>query len=506
MAVLVVAGAAIGECAIVGRPELTRNGAFLFGDQGYSLFVAAQLRGGARLYRDVAYPYGSLGPYLYVALSRVFGNTPLVYLQFLLAASVVNLGLAYALLRRAASPGVALFVALAGILPLLIVPGALLGGYTSAFYIPIERMMLLGAALAWRPPAERSADRAAALGAVLGLGQAMRFGPPLICLAVVMLFDVALVITRRGASKATWLRSTLIMLGVFAVVQALLVATSFATLPRPVAIDVVWPRFMLGAFAPLMSRWSGLPGWRVTVGQYFNPIIAGVLTAAGAVWYARKRDMPDTALVAFMPPVIFVAAAFTLFHTEHHFRQFCWMLPFGCAPVLNRHAWTRAAALVCWAPLCFLTLTSAAPKHASNSVLLTCPNGWQLTVSATEKTTIESIVSALQTVADRAGGGPVLFYPAGPGFYVAYGIPHVSRDTWFFAGSIRPYDIESLVVAYHQLAGLVVCRDDPEHTGPDGPLFRASFPPLLRDGIEARIAEPVWRDSECAVFRLREPE
>jgi hypothetical protein len=506
IALVVIAGAIIGEGAIFARPELTRTAAFLFGDQSYSLFVGSEMMRGARLYRDVAYPYGAGPVYAYVGLARIFGNTPVVYLQFLLCASLINLALAYLLLRRAARVGVALFITLVGVLPVLLVPGALLGGYTSAFYIPIERMMLLAATLTWRPADDRSLARAVALGAIIGLGQTIRFGPGIVFLAVIVAFDVALRIAGRTSSTTALARSTLTMIGTFAAIEVTLLAAAFAILPRPVAIDVAWPRYMLGAFAPLASRVTGLPGWRVTVGQYFNPLAAGVLSGVSVALFVRGRADRSRvpAAAVFLPPLFYLAAALTFFQTEHHFRQFCWALPLGCAPALDERRWTRAVALVCWAPVLALMLTSAAPKRTPDLVDVICPNGWRLRTTRADKERIEGITSALRTIADTGGAGAVIFYPSGSGFYVAFGVPHTSRETWFFSGAIRPYEVTTLAHQYRQAAALVACRDN--RSGPDRPYFRADLPQPVREAIEPRMAERLWRDDDCAVFRLRREE
>src|SRR3954462_15763071 len=166
--VILAVAAAIGEASILRRPDLWRTAGFLFGDPGYSLLVAREVLHGARLYADVAYQYGFVPVYLYAAFAALFGNTPLVFLHFLLACSVANIALFYALVRQAAGVPTACAVTLLAAVPVLLVPGALLGGYVNSPYIPIERGLMIAAALAWQPPARRTLGRAIALGACLG--------------------------------------------------------------------------------------------------------------------------------------------------------------------------------------------------------------------------------------------------------------------------------------------------------------------------------------------------
>lgn len=166
IAVVVAVALLVGESAIFRRSALTRMGSFFSSDAGYSLFVASEVLGGARLYRDVAYPYGWLPVAAYAAVASCFGNTPTVYLQFLLLVSAAGLALAFLLTRRFLPIGLSLVVTVGGLLPVLVVPGSLLGGYPSSYYLPLERLLLILAALTWQPPFHRSRTRSAALGAI----------------------------------------------------------------------------------------------------------------------------------------------------------------------------------------------------------------------------------------------------------------------------------------------------------------------------------------------------
>jgi hypothetical protein len=97
----------------------------------------------------------------------------------------------------------------------------------------------------------------------------------------------------------------------------------------------------------------------------------------------------------------------------------------------------------------------------------------------------------------------VLFDSNGAGFYVVYGVPHVSRHTWFYPAAVRPYEIQDLEKQYRALQALVVCRTDGAVPDEAESLFNQSFPEALRPSLAARAAEIVWRDDGCRVFRLR---
>ena len=97
IAAIVAVALLVGELAIFRRADLTRPGSLVSSDAGYSLFVTSEVLGVARLYRDVAYPYGWLPVAAYAAVASCFGNTPTVYLQFLLLVSATGLTLAFLL-------------------------------------------------------------------------------------------------------------------------------------------------------------------------------------------------------------------------------------------------------------------------------------------------------------------------------------------------------------------------------------------------------------------------
>lgn len=504
LALVIFAALLVGELWIYRRPDLTRTAAFLVGDPAYSLFVTSEVLGGARLYQDVAYVYGWLPVALYSAFAAVFGNTPIVYLQFLLVVSTLNLALAYVLLRRVLQPGLAAFVTIVGLLPVFLVPGSLLGGYISSFYLPLERTVLLLVALAWRPPARRSTAASAVLGVLVAVLQAIKFGPGIVLLAVLIAFDAVLTALDPARPLSRWLRHALTIAGVAAAGEAVIAAAAFALLPRPVAWDLIWPDYLVHSYPPAARRWPGWAGWRVTIGQYANPLAGSVLSAIGG-WLSFRRAIrePESRAAVFMIfPLLFVAGAFTFFRTEHHFRQFAWTLLPGSAVAVASRRWCRALAVAGWLPVAAVVAHNAVRAPDAGAAEVVTDAGWRLAAGAAEKTRIESIVRALRAIRESHGDLPVLFYPNGAGFYVAYRIPHVSRQTWFFQGSVRPYDVASLVSEYRALGAVVACRDEGNTTPLAGAFLHEDVPREIRASLEARIAETVWRDDQCAVFRL----
>jgi hypothetical protein len=495
---LIAVAAAIGEGSILRRPDLTRGADFLFGDAGFSLLVAREILHGARLYADIAYQYGAAPVYLYCGYALIFGNTPAAYLHFLLAVSLLNLTLFYALARRAAAPGLAFFVSLIGAVPVILVPGGLLGGYLSSYYIPIERALMLGAALLWLPPRQRSPRRAAALGLCLGAMQVVRFGPGVALGAVIVVLDAAVHVVQRGTVRR-WIVAESWMLCAAAAVEAARVGVALTVLPRPVALDVVWPAYMLSGFGSI-ARFPGWHGWAMGIGQYFNPLTAIVLACAAVAWIAagRARWEPVEDGSQLILPLFFVAGVCGLFRSEHHFYQGAWTLATGAMVALRR--WPRIRPLAAVACLPALAIVVAAPLRApSPSRTVQLHDGWRLTVRPDVADRVEGIAGAVRGSSDR----PVLFYPSLGGFSVALDRPLLGREAFFFIGVVRPYEEAALAREYARAGLIVTCRRPEAWTASQG-LFEDYFPTLVRQAVEPRATGVAWRDESCRAVWLRQ--
>ena len=59
-------------------------------------------------------------------------------------------------------------------------------------------------------------------------------------------------------------------LGVAAAIEGVRIGAALALLPRPVAIDVIWPVYILTTF-DAAARHPGWYGWAMGIGQYLNP-------------------------------------------------------------------------------------------------------------------------------------------------------------------------------------------------------------------------------------------
>src|ERR1043166_7121179 len=142
-------------------------------------------------------------------------------------------------MRRAADAGVAAFVTLVGIVTTTIEPGSLIGGLTTAAYVPVERAALLACALCWTSPHRRTNRHAIAIGAVLGLWQAIRFGGAFVAGAAILIVDACSIAADPAMRRsiASWLRSSALIAATFIAFEVLWIALAFGALPRGVARD-----------------------------------------------------------------------------------------------------------------------------------------------------------------------------------------------------------------------------------------------------------------------------
>ena len=520
--VLMAASLALALAAIVNRPAVILGPQFLFDDEGQNLLIAYTLLSGGSLYRDVFSQYGPIPAYVHAWVAWVFGNTPLVYVCFLAVVSSVNVGLAYALIRRAANRPVAVFVTAIGVLPVVLIPGALAGGYTSTAYIPLERTLLLLVALSWAAPTARSFRRAILIGCLLGAWQGLRFGAVIAAGASILLIDF-LYLWSTGLTRAclrVWAASLWPTAGAFAAIELLWALHAVSTLPPAVALDVLWPLYVLQSYdvwSTPAGRWLWWGGWRLMIGQYLLPLSAGLLgLAALRRWSsgARRSETlgPGPSAWAdhgavFIPLCFYIIGCCYLFRMVHHFRQFLWALvPAAAWEVQRRGAAVRTAVACIWFPGFAVMVRSSVMPAAAASLLVSVnlPTGGTLYTSAPMA---ERIRFLERFTAQDAQGAPVLFVQrglgGGSGWHYAYNVPHATRHTWFFASNlIRPYEEAAFVDALNRTVALIDCdqgdADEPQPDGtPDLP-----FPPAVAQVVRSRLT-PWKREAGCRVYRLR---
>jgi hypothetical protein len=504
LAGLIAISIALSIATIRHRPDSTVNAAYLFQDEGLNLLVAGVVNRGGVLYRDLAYPYGPLPAYLHAAIARAFGDTPLVYLSYLIATSSMTVALAFVLLRRAADTGVATFVTAVGIVTTIIIPGSLIGGQTTAAYVPVERAALLAAALCWRAPDRRSPSRSIALGTTLGLWQAVRFGGAFVAGGSIVILD-ALCLASAGLSRrhvGRWIRSSAIIAAAFVVIELLWIVVAFAVLPRGIAQDAIWPAYVLEAYGEWVSsaiRWLPWGGWRLFVVQYLVPFSGGLLGLLGVLRSARQStdDQDDRAL--FLPLIFFIVGCFIYFKQVHHFRQFMWTLVPASAWWLQRNGWRwRIATAILWAPgFLIVVRSSLIGAAASTATPIALPTGGTIVVDQRQAERIDFLARFVESDARRQ---PVIFLDSGAGWYDAFDVPRATRHAWFAGFDIiRPYEQDAFVSALDRTAAVIECAKD---TRPlTSPLPDLPFSDAVKAVLVPRLS-PWTSGAGCRTFRV----
>jgi hypothetical protein len=439
--------------AVVRRPDLTSGEWFLFADQGMNLLFTERLLQGGALYSDVAYPYGPLSAYSYAALAFFLDPSILSYHVYFTFMSAVAVLAAYALFRGAMPPPRAFALVVLAFVPTMLAPGSLLGGTSNSPYVALERILLLSIALAWTPPSERTVRRAALIGALLVAWQLTKFGGAFVAGAAIVLLDLlALHTTGWTTARAwAWIRSGVVTLLAFVAGEAIRVGYVYATTPRTVASEVLWPVHVLQSYR-MYPAWAGglhFADWRLVVGQYLTPLFGAALAIGFvALLLARRRSaLPphDWRWLRFLlPPLFFALAALGYSRQTWHFEQTMWTLAVGTALIaLLRSRWQRRVAPLMLVP-CFLLVAKAMFLNPRDAALVAhqLPNGERLMLQVTTSRQVTEIVQVLRPGPGAAGAGlPAVFVvPAGGGLSFFYRLPAPVRQTWYIPGFVRPDD------------------------------------------------------------------
>jgi hypothetical protein len=513
---LMAASAALSLATIANRPEMLDT-AFLFQDQGLNLVAADTLLSGGSLYRDVAYLYGPIPAYLHAGFAALFGNTPVAYVRLLVIISCLDVGLAYALLRRAAGIPIATAITVGGFFTLALTPGSIVGGLTTSVYVPLERTMLLLLALTWEAPVARGVGRSFLIGSLLGTWQGVRFGAAAVAGGSVLLID-AMYLAAAGFSSSglrDWARSLAAIAAGFVCFELMWIVHAFSTLPSEIAWDTVWPLYLLRSYASWVTsetRWLQWLGWRFILAQYLVPLTAAVLGLVGlAGWViAVRRDASGDARrrvasagAVFIPLCFYGLGCFGYFRQVFHFRQFMWALvPAAAWELQRRSAALRITTAALWAPGTVTMFRHAliAAATVPPMVTVSLPSGG--TIAATPRLA-DRIAFLKQFTSTETAGAPVMYLAGGGGWYGAFKIPHATRHVWFEGFDvIRPYEEQAFLEALNRTAALIACDREAQAWPEADGLPVLPFPPSIAGAIRQRLV--FWTSGAgCRVYHIR---
>ena len=469
----------VGAAALWLRADLTQGAGFLFGDEGQNLWLAARLSEGARLHADAFTPYGPLTAWTYAAVAAAFGNTPLVFRSLSLVLSAASLALLTATFARCLSFRWAVLWGLIVMTPLMLGLGPVLGGLTVSTYTGLERLFIAAAVVLWRPPSARADARSLLIGVLAGCCQWARFGPAAMVLAGIIVCDLL------GERRA---RATSLVIAGGLAVEASLAAWAFATLPAAVAVDVLWPSYLLEAYTWMKLPRTGFsPGpWPVWLVHY-GPALAGALVVLLALGFRGLR--PPSNRAAMLLACAYAVGAAALFWTDHHFRQYAWMVGAagGLASASVRWPW-RAAALALSLPAC-VVIGRVILQEPAPTVRLVTPAAGAVELTRAEIERVEALAALRATLPGR-----MVVAPGGAGWHAAYREPSPTRQVWFMRGVVRPWERDRFLEAYRGVDAVAICPDA------GGDLTQLRLPDVIVPEFAARFSVRA-RLADCIVLR-----
>jgi hypothetical protein len=452
------------------RRDLLVDSAFLFGDHGFYLQAIEEVLHGKAVFKDFAWQYGAAPVYLYAGTAAVFGNTPGVYLLTYGALTMLDVVLAFLCLRQTLDRASTVWA-----MALVVVPCFVrLGGAGLLLYLPLEIALLLGIGLTLRAPSERTAGNAAMTGILLGLMQWMKFGGAFVAgLAIVATDLMALHAAgwNRGAVVG-WFRRSLVTLGAFLVVEAILVGWLVATLPGPLAKETIWPAYMLEHYhqhaGNVGERWPAFETMGILAGTQL-PAVVWLGLSVVILFKLAKRSGGETAApagrqgMAFLGMFYLVGLVLYFKHKWLMYNYSCILCVPACWILWQCRKKITYALLLLMVPAFMAIPFKLSGWQKSGTEPVKLPNGQDLWLAPDEKLLAESLFAALQAVPD-AGGKPgkgghdpiMVLNGAGASIHFFGEYPKNGRHAWFLPNFVRPYEEESMVMGISQCKAILV--------------------------------------------------
>lgn len=335
-----------------GLPHTVFHHGWLAGDQGWNLATLDQLLAGGRLYRDAATPYGPL-PYAWqVWLADRLGNSPTTFFAGTALVASAATGLTGAFLTSRFGLRLALPAVVFGAVPFFFKT------LSSSIFAPWAAVQVAVLLLVWRGPAESGRRACLLLGAVVGIGQWIKFGHFAILFPALAAVDLLLLGRHALSAAGLWLlvRRWLAIGAGFLLVEGALLGWLFSTLPAEIAADAAWPSYQMqayGIFGPDERMWGGfwsMP-WKPFLGRILPALALLALSLAGCRAVLRNvsvAGLPQAAAALLVPGLAYLAGLFLLFPTTNNVWAYTWLagwLPAFLLLADRRRRWLRLAAL-----------------------------------------------------------------------------------------------------------------------------------------------------------------
>jgi hypothetical protein len=478
-AVVALAGV-VGVLHITRRPDLNFNMGYVTGEDGNQLYRADRLNGGAMLYRDVACQYGYIPAHLYAVFTRIAGNTIMTNRVWHLLTSLVCVGMMFRLLRTSAPLIGAMAATLLVAVPFLLVPGGVLGTYTTFEHTSLERMCLLGLMLSWTPPDHRTARVALTQGLVLGLWQGIKFGGAFFAGAALIAVDVIWLLRTSGNWRA-WLRRELVALAAFVAVEALWIALAVSTLSPDLAFDTLWPAYIGRAYVGLEGLgWHGAAEF---VGRLMVPFTCAVLGSFALVRWISSGT--TRAPATFIGLFFYAFASAGYFGHVHLFYLWAWaVVPAGIAGLVSLSVAPRLAFSVALLPAFLLMLKIACVNVPSPELTpATLPTGERIWATSADA----AVLSRFAELPREPGFVLGAFGWGGGGFHFYFNRAYGLRNPMVTWPAFRPYDVDDLERNLSRISGVVMLDAE-----------RPAFERVLSPHVAREIGErfPVTRTGD----------
>ena len=302
------------------RQDVILHEDWLLGEEGNQLWRANKIREGGMLYRDVACQYGPLPTYLYAAATSLAGNSPQVNAIWHVGIYLMCLAVAYRIVRQHCEVTTSALWSVT-VLSSLFLPYVGLGAYQHAEYVGLEKLFLLVLTFVWRPPSVRSHQRTFCMGLLLGVLQWIKFGSAVFAGAAILLLDGLScwkTPVPRSFSMPKRLTVQYALLAAAAASSELaLVVWALSSLPRPLAIDTLWPAYMLDAYRDVLfpASWQAtlLPNAAYFFGRQLIPYAAVCLAGLGIIVFlasgaGSKEECEHRELNVVLPGLFYLTA------------------------------------------------------------------------------------------------------------------------------------------------------------------------------------------------------
>ncbi len=476
--VLFLWGIAVWCTSMVRRPEMHFNANYILINYGEQLYRADRLSKGEILYRDVASQYGFVASYLYAYYTIAVGNTIVANRIWHMLWFSFSGVMVYWLLRKTVRIELAFAFTLIVVTPVLVKPGWII---TEAENVPVEAVCFLALMLAWVPPDCRTWKHCVTLGLILGLWQAVKFGGAVYAGMAIVGVDLLCLITHKTTSNTwkEWLTSLGVIVASFWIIQLCWIALAFSLLPWNIAVDTLWPAYMLSDYR--LMREAGLarvpPLWWISIkellswgGYLYGCLGLGLLFAVSLIVRSFKNPVQtdhfngssNRLLIGWF--FYLLASVSYLAHVGLFF-QYSWTIAPAAAGFLSRinRRLQIAGLLLLSFPFVHMMKHVFYDDLVSRKTSQLRPYSLPSSEVIYVNDDVQETLNAFKVLSEWQRGNPDQSFTlamlggfCGGGYHYYYNPNYRMRNPMFFRVSTRLYDLDEFEQKYERVSALIV--------------------------------------------------